>query len=89
MSALNIKDPEVAAMARKLAKLKGQSITEAVAGALAASLENASADDAARRSARERRVDELLNAIRAEAGGDFPSMRQIDEEMYDENGLPR
>ncbi len=89
MSALNIKDPEVAAMARRLAKLKGKTITEAVAGALAASLENATVDDAARRAERERRVDELLTAIRAEAGRKLPSMREIDDEMYDENGLPR
>jgi hypothetical protein len=89
MSALNIKDPEVAAMARKLARLKGKSITEAVAGALAESLKNATADDTAWRAERERRVDELLNSIRAEFGGRFPSMQEIDDEMYDEHGLPR
>lgn len=89
MSALNIKDPEVAAMAKRLARLTGQTITEAVAEALAVRLEQATADDAARRAEFERRVDELLTAIRAEAGRKLPSMREIDEEMYDENGLPR
>jgi antitoxin VapB len=89
MPALNIKDPEVAAMARKLAKLKGLTITEAVAASLAESLNAAVLGDAARRAAREREVDELLASIRAEAGGKFPSMKEIDEEMYDKHGLPR
>lgn len=88
MSALNIKDPEVAAMARKLAKLKGETITEAVSQALAESLRNATTDAAALRAAKKRRVDEIVKRFQAKLGPNAPSLRQINEDMYDEDGLP-
>ncbi len=89
MSALNIKDAAVATMARKLAKLKGQSITEAVAAALADSLKAATTDEEARRKALDLRVDEIVKSYRAKLDPNAPSYEQIMEEMYDERGLPR
>ncbi len=89
MSALNIKYPVVAEMARRLAKLRGQSITDAVASALSESLKAADSDEDIRRAALNRRVDEIVESFRSKLDPDAPSLREIEAEMYDENGLPR
>ena len=89
MSALNIKDQAVAAKARRLAQLKGSSITEAVSEALDASLKTAEHHAKLDHEARERRVDELLAKIRAKIPPDAPSWQQVMEDMYDEDGLPK
>lgn len=89
MGALNIKDKAVAEKARRLAKLKGTTITEAVAEALDASLKTAEHHAKLDRAARERRVDEILKRIRAGIPPDAPSYEEIMEDMYDENGLPK
>ncbi len=89
MSALNIKDPEVAAMARKLAKMTGKTITEAVAQAVAESFERARVKEAAVREARERAVDEIVARFRNDCPPGAPTYDDIMQEMYDEHGLPR
>jgi antitoxin VapB len=89
MGALNIKDKAVAEKARRLAKLKGTTITEAVAEALEASLRTAEHHAKLDRAARERRVDEILKRFRASIPPDAPSYEEIMEDMYDENGLPK
>jgi hypothetical protein len=85
MGALNIKDADVAKKARKLAKLKGTTITAAVSQALDESLRAAAND----REAREKRIDEALARFRAAIPPDAPSYEEIMEDMYDENGAPR
>jgi hypothetical protein len=89
VGALNIKDAEVAKKARKLAKLKGTTITAAVSEALDASLRAAARLTEAEREARERRVDEAVKRFRASIPKDAPSIDEIMEDMYDENGLPK
>lgn len=89
MSALNIKDPAVADMARSLAKLKDKSITEVVAEALGDSLKRETARSEALCAARRREVDEILARIRANMDPNAPSPWKIVEDMYDEHGLPR
>ena len=89
MGALNIKDAEVAKKARKLAKLKGTTITAAVEQALDASLAAATRMTEAKRAERERRVDEIVKRFRASIPPDAPSYEEIMEDMYDENGLPK
>lgn len=89
MGALNIKDIEVARKARRLAKLKGTTITAAVAEAIEASLKNAEHKAKLDRDARERRVDEAIRRFQASIPPDAPSYEEIMEDMYDENGLPR
>lgn len=89
MGALNIKDPEVAKKARRLAKLKGTSITAAVAEALEASLKNAEHKSNLDREQRERRVDEAIARFRASIPPDAPSYEEIMEDMYDEHGVPK
>jgi len=89
MSALNIKDQAVAAKARRLAKLKGSSITEAVSAALDASLKTAEHHAKLDHEARERRVDEIVKRFQASIPKDAPSLQEIMDDMYDENGLPK
>jgi hypothetical protein len=89
MGALNIKDKAVADKARRLAKLKGTTITEAVAQALEASLKTAEHHAKLDHDARERRVDEIVKRFQASIPPDAPSLQQVMEDMYDENGLPK
>jgi hypothetical protein len=88
MGALNIKDPEVAKKARRLAKLKGTSITAAVAEALDAGLKNAEHKSKLDREQREREVDEILKRFRAIIPPDSDVWNML-EDMYGENGLPK
>lgn len=89
MGALNIKDKEVAEKARRLAKLKGTSITEAVSAALEESLRIAEHHAKLDREARERRVDEIVARFQASIPSDAPSYEEVMADMYDENGLPK
>jgi hypothetical protein len=89
MGALNIKDEVVADKARRLAKLTGQSITAAVSEALDRSLKTAERKKAIDHELREREVDEILKRIRAGIPKDAPSLQQIMDDMYDEDGLPK
>lgn len=89
MSALNIKDPEVAEKARRLARLRGTTITDAVAEALEQSLAAATAQADVAREARERRVDAIVERFRSQLRPDAPSPWQVLDELYDERGLPK
>jgi hypothetical protein len=88
MGALNIKDIDVAKKARRLAKLKGTTITAAVSEALDESLKNAERKSKLDRDARERRVDEALKRFRKIIPPDSDVWKAMDE-MYDDNGLPK
>jgi hypothetical protein len=88
MGALNIKDIDVAKKARRLAKLKGTTITAAVSEALDASLKNAEHKAKLDRDARERRVDEALKRFRKIIPPDSDVWDRL-EDMYDEYGLPK
>ena len=89
MGALNIKDIEVAKKARRLAKLKGTTITAAVAEAIEASLKNAEHKAKLDRDARERDVDEIVKRFRASIPPDAPSYEEIMADMYNEDGVPK
>jgi len=89
MGALNIKDAAVAEKARKLARLTGKTITDAVSAALDESLRVATHKSAIDRETREREVDEILARIRAKIPPDAPSWEEVMADMYDENGLPK
>jgi hypothetical protein len=87
MGALNIKDADVAAKARKLAKLTGKSIA-AVSEALDTSLRTAKHKAGLDRQAHRREEDKILRRIRAKVPPDSPVWNRL-EDMYDENGLPK
>ena len=65
MGALNIKDAIVAEKARKLARLTGKTITDAVSAALDESLRVATHKSAIDRERREREVDEIVARFQA------------------------
>lgn len=83
--ALSLKDPETDALARQVAKLTGETLTEAVRRSLAERLQN----EMIRRGRKpfdRGAIDELVRRF-----GELPVLdRRSDEEIlgYDENGLP-
>jgi hypothetical protein len=89
MSALNIKDREVAEKARRLARLKKTSITEAVSQALDESLRAAAPKAAAAEDVRKRRVDAIVKRFRAQLKRGAPSPHKVLEGLYDSRGLPK
>lgn len=89
MSALNIKDPRVADMARRLAKLKNTTITEAVAAALSDCLDRTVKNSEAEQAERVRRTEEIVERFQASLPPDAPSPWKVLDDMYDEDGLPR
>lgn len=89
MTALNIKDRAVADKARKLARLKGTSITEAVSHALDESLKSITPKAAAADEARERRVDEIVRRFKAQLKRGAPSPQKVMAALYDKHGLPK
>lgn len=83
---LSIKNEEVEARVRRLAEITGLGVTEAVDDAVRRRLEALEHDQEAERV----RVHDTIEAIRAKYGPLPPlDQKAIDEEMYDENGLPR
>jgi hypothetical protein len=94
---LNIKDAEAARLARELAKMTGESKTEAVRKALRERLEREKSERASKstRSAEEKRrefervwakIQKIQEDIRRR--GLIENML-TDDDLYDENGLPR
>lgn len=85
MPTLNIKDPEVHRMAHELAARRHTTATGAVRDALAKALAE---DDAVQARSREDVYEQIMEiARRSAARGGPPPL--TDDEMYDENGLPR
>lgn len=83
-SQLNIKNPEARRLAEELAALTGETVTQAVTGALRDRLERE------RRARPSRGVAERLMAI-AEEFSRLPVLdpRDPDDMLYDEDGLPK
>jgi antitoxin VapB len=77
---MNIKDPEVHRMAHELARRRGTSATGAVRAALREALDREAASRAGT-------ADRLMAIGRRSAARDAPFL--TDEDLYDENGLPR
>lgn len=88
MGALNIKDTEVAAKARKLAKLTGKSITAAVSEALDASLKIAKRKGALDREALIQKTEAIVKRFQAKVPPNSRVWKKL-EGMYDERGLPK
>jgi antitoxin VapB len=82
---LNIKNPETHKLARELAELTGESMTEAVTVAVEERLQRLKQDDKAARKAR-------IMAIAKDAASRIKEpykSRNWDEYLYDERGLPK
>ncbi len=86
---LNIKRPETYELAKRLAARTGESLTEAVTKALEERL--ARLEDMRRTNIEERmaKIRELQKDVRAYFGDRMPTLKELDDDMYDEDGLPR
>jgi hypothetical protein len=86
---LNIRSDEAYAMAHKLAREEGRSVTSIVVDALRSRVEQADTrEDIFSESAIARRV-ELISAFRQKWVGSIqPGENSNHDDMYDENGLP-
>lgn len=86
---LNIKRPETYELAKKLAARTGESLTDAVTKALEERLARLDEVRKADIEARIAAVHEIARSFREAIGEPLPTLRELDEEMYDEDGLPR
>ncbi|MGB3294666.1 MAG: type II toxin-antitoxin system VapB family antitoxin [Phormidesmis sp.] len=85
---MNIKDPQTHSMARELAALTGQSLTDAVKMALQQALASLKANQTVSKPRPlSERLDEI--ALRCAALPDYDDRSSGDILGYDENGLPR
>ncbi len=87
--ALHINDPETDRLARRVAKRAGETLTNAIRKSLAERLQRLEAKDG-------RAEDTKLKALLKIAGRASPALRrekktgrELIEELYDEDGLPR
>ena len=88
---MNIKDPEVHAMARELAARRSTTVTDAVRQALSAELERSQADEeetASADAARCARLLELLPRFRQIQWPEGVTSKELQDELYDDQGLP-
>ena len=81
---MNIKDPEVHAMARQLAARRGTTVTDAVRQALSAELERSQAADAARQND----LQALLERFRRLHWPEGVSGKEAQDALYNDQGLP-
>ncbi|MFM7362525.1 MAG: type II toxin-antitoxin system VapB family antitoxin [Cyanobium sp.] len=89
---MNIKDPVVHAMARELAARRGTTVTDAVRQALLQELERDRCADISTKPAQVAKQQELLQLLQSFQSlpwADARSSRELQDELYDEAGLPR
>lgn len=88
---MNIKDPEVHAMARELAARRSTTVTNAVRQALSAELERSQHGEeemASAAAARHARLQELLQRFRQIQWPEGVTSKELQDELYDDQGLP-
>ncbi|MCP9941977.1 type II toxin-antitoxin system VapB family antitoxin [Cyanobium sp. ATX 6E8] len=86
---MNIKDPEVHAMARELAARRSTTVTDAVRQALRAELERAGRGPEEQViRLRKQRVQELLDRFGRLSWPEGVSSKELQDALYDEHGLP-
>jgi antitoxin VapB len=81
---MNIKDPQVHAMAKELAARRGTSVTDAVRQALRVELERSQTADAARQE----ELQALLARFRHLPWPEGVSSKEAQDALYDDQGLP-
>jgi len=86
---MNIKDPEVHAMARELAARPSTSVTDAVRQALRAEVERSGRESQEQAAlARKQRVRELLDRFSRLPWPEGLTSKELQDALYDEHGLP-
>ena len=83
---LNVRSEYAVQRARELARQTGTTTTKIVEDALRIYAPAEMATDRTE-EARWKKIHEIMNEVAKD--GPYPSMKEIDEEMYDEWGLPR
>ena len=84
---LNIEDPETDRLARALAKATGESIADAVRTAIEQRLTRECSTERERKLQAVQEIVARTAALRWKDSG--KSAREMVEELYDENGLPK
>ena len=84
---LNIEDPETDRLARALAKATGESIADAVRTAIKQRLTRECSTERERKLQAVQEIVARTAALRWKDSG--KSAREMVEELYDENGLPK
>jgi antitoxin VapB len=86
---MNIKDPQVQAMARELAEHRGTSVTDAVRQALRAELDRCrTAAPGQQEAVRRQALRQLLSRCRDLPWPDQRSGAELQTQLYNEIGLP-
>ena len=86
---MNIKDPEVHAMARQLAARRGTTVTNAVRQALAAELERTpDLNSPQALEARKEEIRAICKRFKQRMQCDPRTSEELQAALYDENGLP-
>lgn len=86
---MNIKDPQVHAMARELASRRGTTLTDAVRQALAGELQRTSQPGAeAERASRLEAIRQIQARFAALPRRNSRSCEELQNDLYDEHGLP-
>jgi antitoxin VapB len=86
---MNIKDPEVHAMARELAARRSTTVTDAVRQALRAELERAGRGPEEQVVLlRKQRVRELLDRFGKLSWPEGVTSKELQDALYDDHGLP-
>ncbi len=86
---LNIKDRETHELVTRLAEATGQSRSRAVKDAVRARLAEVEVAREAEIAARIARGRDLAAQMRAKMPKPLPTQKELDDWMYDEDGLPR
>jgi hypothetical protein len=83
---IQIRNPEVARAIRELAEKSGRPITEAVGEAVQAALRQCDSAEQARRAGKLASIREAVARLQA-----LPTVGQLltDDDIYDEDGLPK
>lgn len=86
---MNIKDPEVHAMAKELADRRSTSVTDAVRQALRAELERSPESSALKlQGARQEQLLTLLERFRHLHWPDQRTSKELQDALYGDDGLP-
>jgi antitoxin VapB len=87
--ALHIRSADVDKLARNIARRTGETLTEAIKVALAERLERLKSHDEKSVAAFMRDIREIRSRLSPEFRNDKRTSREMIEELYDEDGLPR
>jgi antitoxin VapB len=87
--ALHITDPQTDKLARKVARRAGESLTKAIRQSLAERLERLEGRDKKAEDAKVRALLAIAARTSPELRAEKKTGRELIEELYDEDGLPR